>query len=53
MLSWIAVVFYIFSRYRKTNYNKLSISQIWEAAQKIYAEYPELLKAAAQTLGLE
>ena len=42
-----------FFKYGKTNYNKLSISQIWEAAQKIYADYPELLKAAAQTLGLE
>ena len=29
-----------------------TLSQIWEAAQKIYADYPELLKAAAQTLGL-
>jgi len=30
-----------------------TLSQIWEAAQKIYADYPELQKAAAQTLGLE
>lgn len=30
-----------------------TLSQIWEAAQKIYADYPELLKAATQTLGLE
>jgi len=42
-----------FFKYGKTNYNKLSLSQIWEAAQKIYADYPELLKAAAQILGLE
>ena len=42
-----------FFKYGKTKYEELSVSQIWEAAQKIYAEYPELLKAAAQTLGLE
>lgn len=30
-----------------------TLSQIWETAQKIYADYSELLKAAAQTLGLE
>ena len=36
-----------------TDYANLTISEIWKAAQQIYAEYPELLKAAAQTLGIE
>lgn len=43
---------YTFPLY-ETKYEELFVSQIWKAAQKIYAEYPELLKAAAQTLGLE
>lgn len=39
-----------FLQYGKTSYRELSITQIWKAAQEIYAEYPELLEAARRTL---
>ena len=36
-----------------TDYTELSVEEIWEVAQNIYAEHPELLKAVSQTLGVE
>ena len=42
-----------FFQYGQTDYSQVSVSQLWETAQKIYADYPELLKAAAKTLGIE
>ena len=33
-----------------TNYSDLDINDIWNAAQKIYANYPELLEAARKTI---
>ena len=33
-----------------TDYSKLTKNDIWKAAQKIYKDYPELLKAAKKTL---
>ena len=32
------------------DYTKVTIDQIWKAAQEIYAEYPQLLEAARKTL---
>lgn len=36
--------------YGQTNYETLTPNQVWEAAQKIYAEHPELLEAARKTI---
>ena len=36
--------------YGKTNYNALTIDEVWEAAQRIYRDYPELLSAAEETI---
>jgi len=33
-----------------TDYATLSAQQIWEHAQRIYADYPELLDAAKKTI---
>jgi len=33
-----------------TDYSSLSINQIWEAAQKVYKNYPALLEAAKNTI---
>jgi hypothetical protein len=33
-----------------TDYSSLSKTQIWEAAQKVYKNYPELLNAAQKTI---
>ena len=32
------------------DYGKIGLDQLWAAAQKIYADYPELLDAAKKTL---
>lgn len=33
-----------------TNYSALSKNDVWNAAQRIYANYPELLEAARKTI---
>lgn len=33
-----------------TDYSKLTPGNIWEYAQQVYKDYPELLNAAKQTL---
>jgi len=33
-----------------TDYSKLNQSQIWDAAQKVYKDYPQLLDAAKNTI---
>ena len=33
-----------------TNYKDLKPSEIWDAAQKVYAGYPKLLEAARKTI---
>ena len=32
------------------NYAKITLNQLWEAAQRLYEEYPALLDAAKKTL---
>lgn len=36
--------------YGKTDYRNLSKQEIWEAAQKVYTDYPDLLDAAKEIL---